>query len=420
MPNRLRVTPRQTIPPSRLPRFLERRVSHQTITDQAELLAFCDRLSQCAWLGFDTEFVAEHTYRPQLCLVQVAAEDQLVLIDALAVEDMTPFWRAVVEGDQETIVHAGRGELEFCHYSVDAHPARLFDTQIAAGLVGIEYPAGFRNLITRILHERPKRHETRTDWRRRPLSDRQVEYALDDVRYLKTLRDTFCRQLERLDRIAWFRQEMDRWMEETEQSFRRERWRRLPGSSSLDRKMLAIVRELWRWRESEAQRRDRPPRRVIRDDLLVELARRQSADPKHIKAVRGMERRDTRRLVPEISQAIAQALQLPEDQWPAKSRRDQAPQMSVLGQFLFAALGSVCRQTALAPGLVGSPSDVRELIAYRTGHGGRSDLPRLASGWRAEVIGGLFDELLAGDKVIRIADPASEHPLVFESLDGHK
>jgi ribonuclease D len=176
-----------------------------------------------------------------------------------------------------------------------------------------------------------------------------------------------------------------------------------------------VLRELWEWREQEAERRNQPVRRVLRDDLLVELARRQSADPKRIGAVRGLQRGDLRRRLDEIAACIQRALDLPDEDCPASVRGERPPKLSVLGQFLFAALGSICREADLAPQLVGTPSDVRELIAYRTGLSDpRRDPPKLALGWRAELVGHLFDELLAGRKSIRIADATSEHPLAFE------
>ncbi|MEN6496711.1 MAG: HRDC domain-containing protein [Thermoguttaceae bacterium] len=399
-----------------LPKNPPARVAYLNITTDQELQAFCDQLARCRWLAFDTEFVSEATYRPVLCLVQVATEGQLALIDALAVQDMTPFWEVVAQPSHETIVHAGRGEVEFCLRAVGRVPARLFDVQLAAGLIGIEYPAGFRTLIYRVLGQSSKKEETRTDWRRRPLSERQIQYALDDVRHLAALRDRLREELERRGRLGWLEDEMVAWQQEVEKAFTQERWRRVSGTSSLDRRGLAIVRELWRWREAEAQRRNCPTRRVLRDDLIVELAKRQSADVKRIQAVRGLERGDLTRHLPKLAACIDLALKLPEQELPEAFRHESVPQLSVLGQFLFAALGSVCRQADLAPGLVGNPNDIRELIAYRAGQINCSEPPVLARGWRAEVVGQLFDELLAGKKAIRIANPDSDHPLVFEEL----
>jgi ribonuclease D len=246
------------------------------------------------------------------------------------------------------------------------------------------------------------------------LTDRQVQYALDDVRHLSALRHKLYCRLEELGRVTWMEEEMDTWQQTVESSLREERWRRVSGISGLGPRSLAIVRELWRWREAAAERRDCPTRRVLRDDLIIELAKRQTAEVKRIRAVRGMERGDLKRQLPKIADRIKRALALPEEQLPTRSRREPMPQLPVLGQFLFSALGSICRQAHLSPGLVGTPSDVRELVVYRTGKPKTQDPPLLARGWRAQVVGKTFDSLLAGELAIRIEDPLSEHPLVFE------
>ena len=392
-------------------------MSYRSITTDRELKEYAEGLAACESIAIDTEFVAEDSYRPVLCLIQVAAGGELAVVDPLGLDDLAPFWRALAAEGHETIVHAGRGEVEFCLAAIGCPPARLFDVQIAAGLIGIEYPAGYSTLISKLLGKRATKHETRTDWRRRPLSKRQIHYAVDDVRYLPPLREKIRAGLERLGRLEWLADEMRQWQEEIERAASQERWRRVSGNAGLGPRELAVLRELWGWREKEAERRNQPARRVLRDDLLVELARRQTADPKRIGAVRGLQRGDLRRRLGEIGACIRRALDLPEEDCPAPVRGARPPKLSVLGQFLFAALGSICREAELAPQLVGTPSDVRELIAYRTGlTDSRRDPPKLARGWRAELVGNLFDDLLAGRKSIRIADATSEHPLAFEPM----
>ena len=392
-------------------------MSYLSITTQSQLQEYCRQLAGAESIALDTEFVSERTYRPVLCLVQVASQGQLALVDALTVDDMAPFWQVVGEPGHETIVHAGRSEVEFCLRATGRPPAGLMDVQIAAGLVGVEYPAGYGALISKLLGESPKKAETRTDWHRRPLSARQIEYALDDIRYLPLIRDRLCSRLAELGRQEWLAEEMAAWQEDVERTLLHERWRRISGNSGLERRSLAIVRELWRWREAEAEHRDCPPRRVLRDDLITELARRQTADPKRIQAVRGLERHDLRHQIPKIAQAIQQALTLSEQECPRANRSENKPRLSVLGQFLFSALGSLCRQIDLAPGLVGSPDDVRDWITCRTGHSAGNQTPLLARGWRAKVVGKLLDDLLAGKLAIRISDPTLDHPLVFEPVE---
>ncbi len=392
-------------------------MDYQDITTDAQLRDYCGELASAPAIAFDTEFVSEHTYRPVLCLVQVAAGGRLAVIDALAVADMKPFWEAIVAAGHETVVHAGRGEMEFCLHAVERLPERLFDVQIAAGLVGIEYPVGFSTLVQKLLGLPSAKHETRTDWRQRPLSKRQIEYALEDALHLQPLCDRLQARLGQLGRSAWMDEEMAEWKEDLCRTVLQDRWRRISGNAGLDARSQAIVRELWKWRDSEARRRDQPARRVLRDDLIVELARRQTADVKRIRAVRGMERGDLARRVGELAASIQRALALPEEQCPPRPPREPSPQLSVLGQFLFAALGSICRQAQLSPNLVGGPNDIRELLAYRTSQGQGQEgrrVPSLARGSREEFVGRLFENLLAGKVAIRVVDPQSDHPLVFE------
>ncbi len=390
-------------------------VEHETITTPAELDDYCRRLARAETIAFDTEFVSEDTYRSHLCLIQVATEGGLAVIDTMAVERLEPFWEVLAEPNHQTIVHAGREEVMFSLHAIGKPPANLFDLQLAAGLVGHEYPAGYGALVFKLTGQRPPKGETRTDWRRRPLSDRQIQYALSDVIHLKPAERLLSRRLTELERTEWMEEETRSWLAELEAWRTRPRWRKVSGISGLSRPALAIVRELWHWRESEAERRNLPPRRVLRDDLLVELAKRGSADPKRISAIRGLERSGAKRSIPELSKAIERGLASGGNDLPVNVRRHAPSQLNLLGQFFLTALTSLCRQNHLAPSIVGTASDVRELVAYRLGLNAPEDeSPALAQGWRAEVVGKLIDQLLAGELTVRVDDPLSEHPLVFE------
>jgi len=257
--------------------------------------------------------------------------------------------------------------------------------------------------------------ETRTDWRRRPLTPQQLEYALQDVVHLPAMRDALFEKLDRLGRRSWFADEMLAWQRAVETAEGEDRWRRTSGISGLSGRSLAVVRELWSWREAEAQRRNRPVRRVLRDDLIVELAKRRSADVQRIRAVRGMQRGDLKNRLPELARCIQRGLDVPESKCPGSIRREMPKQLAVLSQFLASALGSHYRAAKLAPGLVGSVQDVRDLIAYRLGLWKADDdqPPPLARGWRKEIVGDLVEDLLGGKLSIRIQDPLSDEPLVF-------
>jgi ribonuclease D len=393
-------------------------VGYTFITTNAALEQLCRRLADAPSIAFDTEFVSEHTYRPQLCLIQVAAGSERAVIDPFAIDDLTPFWQLLLPPDREIIVHSGREEMSFCLDAVGRMPERLVDVQIAAGLVGLEYPAGYGNLISKLVGKKAHKAETRTDWRKRPLSERQIAYAVEDVEDLPAVRQELHARLARLGRLDWLTAEMTAWKDALVVSLGEERWRRVGGSSTLSPRSLAIVRELWRWRDAEARRRDRPARQILRDDLIVELAKRRTPDGRQIAAVRGFERGDLRRAIPEMSAAISRALALSEQDCPQPHRRESNQHLAMVGQFLSSALTSICRTQQVAPSLVGTVDDVRELVAFRLAGGERAgQFPALMQGWRAEVVGQLLDDLLAGKAAIRIHDPASDHPLTFERVE---
>ena len=393
-------------------------MQYEYISSQANLREFCDRAQSAPSIFYDTEFVSEDTYRPELCLIQVATDNELAVIDPYEVDDTLPFWELITSGDHQTVVHAGREEFRFCWHATSKQPSRLFDVQIAAGLMGLEYPASYGKLISRLLGERLPKGETRTNWRQRPLTDKQIEYALLDVHHLPAIRDKITADLEKRGRLEWFEEEITRWQSELIESESREKWRRVSGISGLSTKALVIVRELWRWREREAEASNRPPRRVLRDDLIVELARRGKSDLRAVKAIRGIERSGAKRHLSEIGDAIEVALQLPQDKWPRITKRTVPNQVNVLGQFLATALTSISRQKKMAPSIVGTAQDVRDLVAFELGYHPDDEAPPiLARGWRAEVIGNSLRDLLHGKVAIRIKDPMSDYPLQFDSVN---
>ena len=387
----------------------------------------CSDYCQQAWptaktIAFDTEFVSEHTYRPVLCLVQVAADGELAVIDPLAVDDMTPFWEVHrrSRGTRRSSTPAAARSSSACMRSAGV-PAGLFDVQIAAGLVGHRVSGRLRHADRASARRTPaKKHETRTDWRRRPLSQRQIEYALDDVRYLPPMRDTLHARLAELGRLEWLAEEMAAGWRRSQRAMSQERWRRVSGNAGLDGRAWRSSASCGAGARPRPSAATSPSRRVLRDDLIVELAKRQTADPKRIRAVRGLERGDLATPSTRLPRASSAALAMPEQECPRRGRRESMPQLSVLGQFLFAALGSICRQAELAPNLVGTPNDIRELIAYRTRRhrqrpSAAATRPRLAcrsssaacstTSWPAAI-------------AIRVGDPSSDHPLVLEPVAG--
>jgi ribonuclease D len=392
-------------------------VHYESITTQSDLIAFCSRLAGAARVAFDTEFVSEDTYLPDLCLIQVAYDEDLAIIDPRTVGDVRPFWECLATNKGTVIAHASREEYRFCLRATGRGPGGLNDVQIAAALVGLEYPASLQTVLGKVLGKSLPKGETRTDWRRRPLSRRQIEYALHDVAHLLPLWDALHARLRSLDRLEWLDEEMATWQARIQEAEGRKRWRRISGLSGMSARQLAVARELWNWRESEAQRRNQPAKRILRDDLLVELSRRKTADPKRIRAVRGLQQRNLRAYVPDLAECVARALALPDADCPQPVQRESLPQLNVIAQLMSTAMAIRCRSLNVAPSLAATVQDLRELIGHRLGIRRSSpQQPALASGWRAEVVGQLVEDFLAGRLALRITDPLSDDPIRFEKI----
>jgi len=391
---------------------------HRLITDQDRFEELCDHIRQAGEVAFDTEFLSEHTYRPELCLLQFATRDRSAAVDPFQVRDLKSWWALMAGGEVNVVVHGGREEVRFCLWCAGARPGKLCDVQIAEGLLTRSFPVSYTSLVQRVLGLRTHGKETRTDWKLRPLTDRQIAYALEDVEHLLEIHARQSGALAARGRTSWAQAEFERFIGELEQEPARETWRKLPGAQGLSARELAVAREICQWREREGLRRDKPVRRIFRDDLIIELARRQPRDLDDLLATRDMNRSDYRRAGPELLEAVTRALALPRDQWPEVKRSDKDQDEQILAQLLSMALANRCAQLEVSLGLVGTTADLRHLARWKVYGDKNGGTPRLMQGWRAEVCGELLTDVLAGKIALRIGDPRSDHPLVFEQCDG--
>ena len=229
-------------------------MQYQSINTVDELKQFCDEIADCPVIGFDTEFVSEDSYRPQLCLIQVAAGDRLAIIDPVHVEQTEPFWELLTAPGKTIVAHAAREESRFCFRFTGKPIAGLFDTQLAAGFVGMEYPASLGTLVQRLVNKTLPKGETRTNWSRRPLTSDQITYALHDVTDLLEMYGKLNSMVEKLDREAWLEEESAVFQQKVIDAETRENWRRVSGSSGLNPRQLEAVRQLWLWRENRAKK----------------------------------------------------------------------------------------------------------------------------------------------------------------------
>ena len=386
------------------------------IEEPQELEAFCERSRDSRIIGFDTEFVSENRYRPELCLLQVATDHEIAIIDTLKLDNIDSFWQLLTEGDHVSVVHAAREEFLFCFRACGKRPRNLFDTQLAAAFIGFDYPAAYSNLVYQILGEHVAKGETRTDWMKRPLSKHQINYAVGDVVHLHLLCSRISEMLEESSRHEWYGEEIDQWMAALEKQDVAPQWHRVSGANRLNRRSLAILDKLWHVREKEAARKNRSPKRTIPDDLMIELAKRGSSKPSSFKAIRGFESRVNRNLHESITQAIELAIDMPESDLPKKLERSNNLNLGLLGQFLTTVLNVVCRQKKIAPNLVGTAQDLRQLAGWWLGMLPKSEQPDLMQGWRSKVIGSVIERALNGKIALRVDKADSKLPLTIEEL----
>ncbi len=276
------------------------------ITEPSQMAMCLEHLAASPVIGFDTEFVGEDAYRPELCLVQIATPQQLFVIDPFTCGPLDDFWKLLHDPARTTVVHAGREDIRICFFQAGQPPANVFDVQLAAGLVGLVYPIGYAGLVHDLLGQRMSKGETLTDWRRRPLLPAQVRYAYDDVRYLLPAWKKLTDRMKRLKRTEWASEEFASAIRKaTADEITAERWRKVKGIGGLDPRGLAIARELFAWRDRFAERVNRPARHLLRDDVLAEVARRGPSKFEDLASYRGVPRGEVEAILEAVGRAKA-------------------------------------------------------------------------------------------------------------------
>ena len=384
------------------------------VADQERLDELCDRLEKATAIAFDTEFVPEYTFAPELCLVQVATDDVLTAVDPYSAGDLTRFWTILTEPKKELVVHAGKEEMNFCHEYAGRLPKKLIDVQLAAGLVGLGYPLSLDNLLQKTVKAgKLKKTETRTDWRKRPLTLTQVDYALDDVRYLLEVRKKLGDKMESLGRTKWLKEETDRFLATTARRSD-DRWTRVSGAGGLRGLELAVFRELVNWRDDRARRVNKPSRWVLRDDLLAELAKRQPKTVKELQSMRGVGGVATGDVGAEIVAAVTKGLELPAENWPARPKRRDPSEEQMVVKILSAALIHVAQEADVAPSLLGGNEDLKDFVHHMLEANDKDPPPKLAQGWRKEVCAEYLRDLINGKVHLRISTDGGKLTLAFE------
>ncbi|MEK9723997.1 MAG: ribonuclease D [Rhodospirillaceae bacterium] len=370
------------------------------ITDPAALGAFCASLHDEPFITVDTEFMREKTYWPQLCLVQVGGPDDAVAVDPLADGmDLTPLYDLFDNPNVIKVFHAARQDLEIFLHLSDRLPTPVFDTQVAAMVCGFGESVGYEQLVAKLAGAKLDKGSRFTDWAARPLSDRQITYALADVTHLRVAYRKLRDRLDRENRTAWIEEEME--VLRNPATYRpdpNEVYTRIKGRKG-NGKFLAVLRELAAWRELEAQRRDVPRNWVLRDETLIEIAHHTPKTSEALGRSRGLgDKAAHGPMGKAILDAVNRGLETPKADWPQPPDRPDLPRgIGPVSDLLKVLLKKVAEDTHVAGRLIASSADVDQIA----GLGEATSVPALR-GWRREIFGADALKLRAGELALAV------------------
>jgi ribonuclease D len=354
------------------------------IADNQRLAEFCRLQAAADYVTVDTEFIRDNTFWPQLCLIQIAGPEAAAVIDPLVPGlDLAPVLALMRDPRVLKVFHAARQDVEIFYHLAGSVPEPIFDTQVAAMVCGFGEQASFENLAQKLAGIAIDKSSRFTDWSHRPLSDRQIRYALDDVVHLRPIYERLDRQLDKNGRAVWLTEEMAVLTDPaTYRVDPAEAWRRLKVRAGKPR-FLAVLKEIAAWREEEAQRRDLPRNRLIRDEALLEIAAHMPTTVDDLARTRGLSRGTAEGKVGQgILAAVQRAIAKPEREWPLPEPKAELPSgLAPLIDLLRVLLKTKCEAEGVAQKLVASAADL-ELIAADDA----AKVPAL-SGWRRTLFG---------------------------------
>lgn len=373
------------------------------ISTYEELSAFCERAARFNAIAVDTEFLRERTYHPRLCLVQVATPDECVVIDVIAIDNLAPL--AILMRDEGTVkvFHACSQDMEVLNYTLGALPAPIFDTQVAAAFLGERMQTSYNGMVHAFCGVTLPKSESLSDWSRRPLTPEQVEYALDDVRYLIKAYDVIMERLDESGRASWVLDEIKPLTDRSHYVVdRRVAFKRVKRVNSLTRRQLAVARELAAWREARAEYSNIPRKWLMSDEVLIALSKRPPHDAASLRRVRGTEQLSDADVAGALS-VIARGESCPADKYPfiARTHKPASPELESVIDLMYALIRLVGERSGVATAMIASRDDLVDYVDHP------QDSP-LREGWRFELVGTLIDDLLNGDIGLTVKDRALE------------
>ncbi len=365
------------------------------IDKQTALENLCAELKSATYIAVDTEFMREKTYSARLCLIQIASEHSIACIDPFKLDSLDPFMDILLDRNILKILHSARQDLEIFHDLSNKVPGPVFDTQIAATLLGLPDQCGYAALVKHLLNIELDKAQTRTDWSRRPLDAAQLDYAADDVRYLLQLYPLILQQLKEQGREDWLSEDFlalenpDLYQLPLDNL-----WKKVSGHARLKGKQLAIVKQLAGWRELRARERDLPRKWIMADDVIISLARMAPERPQQLEKIRGLANSRSKNSGSEILAQIQLAQKMPQEQWPRIPGKKTSKNEDVIVDLLMSILKFQAQKNNISPAILGARKDVEKLLAGQT--------PALMQGWRKKIAGNVLSDVLEGRRILKI------------------
>jgi ribonuclease D len=363
----------------------------QFIDTEAELITFCQQLADTTWMTVDTEFLRERTYYSQLCLIQVATADYIACIDPLAIDNLDPLLDLIYTPQIVVVFHAARQDLELFYALRGSLPPNVFDTQIAATVLGYGDQIVYGNLVKQCINVELDKAHSRTDWSKRPLDAGQIEYAADDVRYLRDVYHILLKELKDKNRLHWLDDDFESLTNiDTYEPDPVTIWKKIKGAGRLKGVQLAILQKLAEWREARAIKSNRPRRWILKDDVMLDLAKLAPESTQKMGVIRGLEAGTIERHGKTLIEHIAKAKAIPKEDWPTvKKPLFLTTQQDATVDAMMALLRKFCDEQAIAPAAVASRKDIERVVS------GDASV-NLLHGWRNEIVGHHLQDFLAG------------------------
>lgn len=367
------------------------------IDNPADLAAYCAELRKHDWFALDTEFMREKSYYPQLCLIQIATPDGAVCIDPFGIDDLGPLLDLLYDPAILKVFHAARQDLEIFHVMRRTPPAPVFDTQLAATLLGHGDQIGYGALVKETLGVELEKAHSRADWSLRPLTPEQLEYAADDVRYLVQVYQKQRTALEQNGRLPWLAEDFAALSDpSTFENPPQDAWRRIKGVNFLKGVQLAVLQQVAAWREQVAQDSDRPRRWVLKDEVMFDMAKLMPDSLDKLGRIRGLEKGTVERNGKRLLELIQQGRKMPKEDWPQlEATLRLAPEQEALVDAMMALVRLRAQQHQVSVPTLAPRREVERLL-------GDDAEAALRHGWRAQLAGHDLERLLRGELSLHV------------------